>query len=242
MAVTASPQVLPLVAQDCDETALFRKSWTLYDAISAHNHMFHREIYARVGQLLKEQGAGRAVLDLGCGNARFMAPCLHETPPTFYHGVDLSAAALEEAHTHLSGLPDVVLQEADMISALSETGRQYEVIFAGFSVHHLQRAEKEAFFRSCTRVLTPDGIMILVDVVRQEGESREAYLDGYLHTMRTRWTGVPPEALEEACTHVAAHDFPETLSELSRMARDAGLSRTSLLARHDQHHVIVFKH
>ncbi|WP_395745341.1 hypothetical protein [Prosthecobacter sp.] len=41
---------LPLSQED--NTALFRKAWTLYDAISEKNYMFHREIYAHVTGLL----------------------------------------------------------------------------------------------------------------------------------------------------------------------------------------------
>ena len=37
------------------------------------------------------------LLDLGCGNARYLAPCLKRFPPTIYEGVDLSEAALAEA-------------------------------------------------------------------------------------------------------------------------------------------------
>ena len=82
--------------------------------------------------------------------------------------------------------------------------------------------------------------MILVDVVREEHQSREQYLDGYLRMMRTGWTAVPAEQLEEACNHVAAHDFPETLSGLQHMASAAGLTQTRLLVRFGQHHVIAF--
>ena len=61
--------------------------------------MYHQDIYARVEELLRlrnEPGQYR-LLDLGCGNARYLAPCLKRFSPTIYEGVDLSEAALAEA-------------------------------------------------------------------------------------------------------------------------------------------------
>jgi hypothetical protein len=42
----------------------------------------------------------------------------------------------------------------------------------------------------------------MVDVVREENQDRESFLDGYLKFMREKWTKVPPYQLEEACSHV----------------------------------------
>jgi len=234
--------ISPYVAQE-DQTALFRKSWTLYDAISEKNYMFHREIYAEVAKLLNiyhERGSYK-VLDLGCGNARFMAPLLHAYPPAAYDGVDLSSAALMEAKDYLKGLPSVTLHQADMLQALEEHSGLLDVIFTGYAVHHLSSESKQCLFRTCARRLSPGGCLLMVDVARQEEESRESYLQGYIHTMRTQWTEVLPEHLEEACAHVASFDFPETISELNRMARLAGLPNMKLLSRHAQHHTFLFK-
>ena len=59
-----------------DETHLFRTSWSLYDALSEKNYMFHREIYALIANLLQQrrERGGYSMIDLGCGNTRFLAP------------------------------------------------------------------------------------------------------------------------------------------------------------------------
>lgn len=229
-------------AVNSDETALFRQAWTLYDTITAMNYMFHREIYALIADVLRQRHGGSpySLLDLGCGNARFMAPCFQAAPPGRYDGVDLSAAALEEAREHLSSLQQVTLHHQDMLQATRQVEAAFDVIFTSFAVHHLDAETKQQLFHACAARLVPGGALIMVDVVREEGQSREEYLESYLGTMRTRWTEVRPDHLEEACTHVAAFDFPETLSGLGRMAAEAGLSQTRLLQRHDQHHIIVF--
>jgi hypothetical protein len=59
--------------------------------------------------------------------------------------------------------------------------------------------------------------------------------------MRTSWTNVPPELLEQACAHVAAYDFPETLSELIRLGEGAGFGDCRLLERFGRHAVVAFE-
>lgn len=233
---------MTLSAINGDETALFRQAWTLYDTITEMNYMFHQEIYALIANLLAQRHGGRpyAVLDLGCGNARFLAPCFKAAPPSRYDGVDLSAAALEEAREHLAALEQVTLHHQDMLHATRQVDAAFDVIFTSFAVHHLDSAAKQQLFHASAARLAPGGVFLMVDIVREEDQSRQDYLDEYLATMRTRWTAVRPDHLAEACMHVAAFDFPETFSELARMAAAAGLSQTRLLERHAQHHVIAF--
>jgi SAM-dependent methyltransferase len=225
-----------------DHTALFRKAWTLYDAISEKNYMFHREIYAHVTELLQQRHAQSPyhLLDLGCGNARFLAPCLKAAPPESYDGVDLSASALDEARTYLKGIANTALHHKDILQAVEDTDSAFDIIFSGFAVHHLDAAGKQSLFKACAERLAPGGSLILVDVVREEGQTREQYLEGYLHCMRTQWTGVLPEHLDEACAHVAAYDFPETLADLTQMAREAGLTAPQQISRYQQHYILRF--
>lgn len=225
------------------ETALFRTSWSLYDAITEHNCMSHREIYAIVASVLGglQSHGPCSILDLGCGNARFLAPCLRAHPPLRYHGVDLSPAALDEARVHLAGIENVTLQHGDMLEAATTSKHPHNVVFTGFAVHHLDALEKQALFYACSRTLAPGGRFLMVDVAREEGETREAYLVRYLRMVRTQWTAIPPEQREEACTHIAAHDFPATLGELFHMAAVAGFAQSRALGRFGDHHVLEFQ-
>jgi len=227
-----------------ESTAIFTRSWSLYDLITEHNYMFHNEIYAEVARLLKlRDDAGRyRLLDLGCGNARYLAPCLRQSPPTLYEGVDLSEAALIEARGYLADLPDcsITLTHGDLLTAAQSTGKTWDVIFTGFAVHHLTSADKAHFFEAAGRCLSEQGWLILVDVVREENQSRADYLQGYLKCMRDTWVKVPPDQLEEACTHVHDHDYPEYFSTLQTMAAAAGLKASRIVNRYGQHHILLF--
>lgn len=206
--------------------------------------MSHQEIYARVEYLLSlRDDVGRyCLLDLGCGNARYLAPCLRQSPPAVYEGVDLSEAALMEARGYLTDLSGsaVTLTHGDLLEAVEATGKTWDVIFTGFAVHHLTSADKARFFQTVGRCLAEKGWLILVDVVREENQSREDYLDCYLKWMRDTWSKIPPDQLEEACTHVHDHDYPEYFSTLQEMAAAAGLQANRIVNRYGQHHTLLF--
>lgn len=225
-----------------DHTTLFRNSWSIYDAIAAENYMFHREIYELVTDRLRRrhQSGPYTLLDLGCGNARFLAPSLRAAPPSRYDGVDLSSTALAEARDYLDGLDGISLHEHDMVGFVSLSGSRPDVIFTGYAAHHLPTATKARLFAACAAALAPDGEMLMVDVAREAAQDRDSYIAAYLGLMRGEWTAVPSEMIEEACDHVAAHDFPETLADLFAMATAAGFSRAELLDQHGPHHLMRF--
>ena len=223
--------------------SIFTQSWSTYDLITEYNYMFHREIYATVHNALwlRYDRGPYTLLDLGCGNARYLASCLKECSPLAYEGVDLSEPALREAREYLGKLPgQVTLTHGDMLTAIESTTKIWDVIFTGFAVHHMTSMDKARFFRAAERCLATNGWLIMVDVVREENQSREDYLDQYLKFMREQWNKVPPDQLEEACAHVHDHDYPECLSTLRAMASRAGLQEARVVARHAQHHMILF--
>jgi cyclopropane fatty-acyl-phospholipid synthase-like methyltransferase len=226
-----------------ETTAFFTRTWSVYDQITEHNYMSHREIYAKVAGLLKQRKDFRQyrLLDLGCGNARFLAPVLMQFPPALYQGVDMSETALEEARTYLAGLScPVILTHGDLLEAVETTDSKWDVIFTGFALHHLTHDEKARFFQAAGRCLSDSGWLLMVDVMREENQSREDYLEGYLRDMRERWTQIPPDQLETACEHVATYDYPEYLSTLKEMAKASGLNNSRVISRCGQHYAVLF--
>lgn len=223
---------------------LFRSSWPVYDAIIERNYMFHREIHACVGNVLGARSArgGYALLDLGCGNARLLADTLRTFPPLSYVGVDLSRAALDEAAIQLQELPSVELREQDMLAcALAASPGSVDVVYSSFAIHHLSVADKQRLFRAVAELLTPGGDFLLVDVVREENQTREQYLEKYLRMMQTEWTVIEQQQIEEVCRHVATYDFPETFPALAVMAQAAGFRDVRELGRFRQHWALRFR-
>ena len=225
-----------------DQTTLFRKSWGIYDALAAENYMHHRELTAIVATQLREvsDSGPWSLLDLGCGNARFLAPALPALLPSRYLGVDLSSAAMREAReTYLSGLDRAEFLEADMSEALRVQSGPWEVVYSSFAIHHLQLEAKRELLGLVAAALAPKGRFLWVDVFRRKGEDRETYLEGYLQTMREKWCRVSPADLDAACAHVAEFDFPEPLDDMMALAAQAGFRRAEVLAAFGQHHALL---
>lgn len=223
-------------------TAFFEKAWGLYDAIAAGNHMSHRELYEPVAGHLRQrsEAGGYSLLDLGCGDARFLAPCLHASPPDGYIGVDLSEAAISIARSRLADMPSASWSRADMLQHLAQAQARTDVIFSSYALHHLATAEKRAVFHHAARLLTLGGSVLLIDVVRERDESRDDYIAKYLHRIRNEWKGLTREMMDEACAHVAAFDYPESLATLDALAQDAGLGAGRLHAKFGPHALVEF--
>jgi len=230
-------------AMSSQQTELFRASWSVYDTIIRENYMFHREIHARLREVIAGRAAlgGYSLLDLGCGNASGLAETLRDFPPASYLGVDLSRAALECAARSLAGLPVVELREQEMLTCLATLPPgSADLVYSGFAIHHLPQPDKRRMFEAIAAVRSPGGMFLLVDVVREPGESREQYLESYLRMVATEWPALSAAQVREVRKHVAAHDFPESVPDLVEMASQAGLIQCRVLARHRQHHAMLF--
>lgn len=217
--------------------------WDTYARVVAENYMYHRELGAAVRGVLEKRFASRpfTILDLGCGDAATFAPLLDGLPVASYRGADLSAAALAIAGENLSNLGCLVdLRHADMMDELINAPAQ-DLIYASFALHHFETAAKEKFFRHVAERLTPDGVFVLVDVVREEGESLPDYLEsytGWIRNGRTSLTGAEHDAI---CDHIRNNDLPEAVSTLDGFATSAGMKRIGIAEPHKWHRMLVFE-
>lgn len=220
----------------------FFETWSIYRKIVAANNMFHREIYADVKKLLSGLDSGFSLLDLGCGDAACLAPVLADLPIAHYQGVDLSETALSLAAENLRALPGTIgLQRADLLQALLDSEARYDVVFSSFAVHHLSLPQKTAFFQVAHSRLNENGMLLLIDTVREEEEDLPAYLNAYCAWLRQDWIGIEPEEKDIACRHIIDNDFPEDLGTLQAISRQAGFGDCRELSRYRWHHVLCFQ-
>jgi SAM-dependent methyltransferase len=135
----------------------------------------------------------------------------------------------------------VELQEKDLMEALSSGDEPFDVVFTSFAVHHLQTPEKAEFFRQAARRVAPGGLLVMIDVMREEGEGRAAYLQRYIGRARAHWTKLTEDALAAVCRHIDDRDFPETPSALTRMAGEAGFGALTILPPYGDHHTLIWQ-
>lgn len=206
-----------------DEVADFFTSWEVYRCVLEADCMEHRQIYGAVHELLAQRREPYALLDLGCGDADAIARAMEGTTVATYVGIDCAAPALELAREALSGIvSEVDLQIGDLMDAIETPGEQFDVILVSFALHHFQDDEKRHFLAAARERLKPGGDLLLIDVVRKPGESREDYLDRYVSLVRT-WP-VDSDKQEKIVEHVTGFDYPAPIDLEPQWARDLGFN------------------
>ena len=107
----------------------------------------------------------RSVLDLGCGDGRLAALVLDQRPGVEeVVAVDASAAMLGHARRRFAGDRRVDVREWNLDDPLTPLGA-FDVVIAGFSIHHLEDGRKKALFGEIARQLNPDGLFANLEVV-----------------------------------------------------------------------------
>ena len=222
---------------------LFKQNWLTYKTIIDENYMFHREAIAQTRLCLSASFANKSitVLDLGCGDASNVAKVLQGFNIEFFCGYDLSAMALTLAEENIAVLtPNFQLHCQDMLKGVAEKVAEFDWVFSSYSLHHFQRVDKAALFRSVFSALREGGSFMLLDTVREE-ETLQDYYDHYLSYVSENWQALSPEEIQRISDHVRSSDFPEHTQDLQSMAWAAGFDDMNVLAKHNWHQLMVFK-
>ncbi|NTU57879.1 MAG: methyltransferase domain-containing protein [Chlorobiaceae bacterium] len=220
-----------------DPIYIFRKTWGTYQKVIRHNLMFHREITEAARRLLKSRPGPLNVIDLGCGDAAHIGKILEPGQVAEYCGCDLSPYALDVARNNLIPFGiRVNLLCRDMIAVLKEAPENhFDLVYSGYALHHLPIEAKQAFFTESRRILRENGCVILVDVMREEGNSRPEYLDNYNGAVATQWLALTPDERDQVQEHIRNCDFPETPGILQSLAENAGLNQCRRLEKRTWH-------
>jgi SAM-dependent methyltransferase len=205
------------------------RAWDLYDRIGAGNYMRHREIADALRGALRARPGPLRVLDLGCGDGGMSRRVFAESDVVRFVGVDTSAAALERfARGPAPGArPEAVhrdLVHATLAEALrAQPASGVDVVHAGYVLHHYPAAEKPPLLDEIARVLAPGGWLLWTDLVRDEGEDRDAYLARSAASIRASWDALSPGEREETVDHMRDSDFPEPASWMAEQLARRGV-------------------
>lgn len=207
--------------EQVDEVASFFSGWDVYRAVLEADCMEHRAIYAAVHDILAQRNEPYSLLDLGCGDAEAIGWAMRGTKVEAYVGIDCAAPALELARSTLADfVPTVDLHVGDLMEALEAPGELFDVILVSFALHHFQDDEKQHFLEVARDRLKPGGDLLLIDVVRRPGESREEYLARYVALVES-WP-IDDDKKDKIVAHVTGFDYPAQIDVEPQWARDLG--------------------
>ena len=212
-------------AANDDPSALFAKEWQVYRKIYENDYLAHKALI-NIAKLWLSEAAGAPpnLIDLGCGDGLVAHSLLENRPFQSYIGVDGSAQALALAKSELAPYGDrIALYEADFRDYLSTTGPACcDVLLVSFALHHLIDSEKAIFLRDSRRAIAEGGLLILIDLLRPEQESRVDYLERLCLEADHTWTALEAEERSMAIQHIREHDHPAQLSDLRYWSDQSG--------------------
>ena len=117
----------------------------------------------------------------------------------------------------------------------------FQLIYSSYAIHHLQDSEKKQLLTDACRRLAKGGIIIIIDVFRKEGRSRDEYLDSYINWMAESWTAISLAGKELIWEHVRQFDFPTTIGFITACAAELGLTIIEHFSPDGRHHMLTLK-
>ena len=227
---------------DISVIELFQKSWNSYQKILDHNYMFHQEIYSAAKDFIQANARQPlTILDVGCGDASQSLRLFEGCDVVEYVGCDLSPFALVLAKQNLAPLhAQVTLIQEDMISCMQQLDRKFDVILSSYVLHHCSLAQKQAFFELAAGLLSDQGMLIHIDLVSSDTETRTQFIENYLDYACKHWSQLAPAELQAIAKHVNAYDFPEPTASLNALASRVDLAELKQIPRHTWHQATVF--
>lgn len=215
---------------------LFERQWSSYRAVLEHDLMEHRAVAAATEAALRGWLAQRpaeapapALLDLGCGDLALLAPLLRALPLRRYTGLDLTPQVLPLAQQALGAVAyGCHWREGDLLRwAEGRDGAdpaldQPDILHSAFAIHHLRSAQKQAFLEGARQRIRPGGVFLWVDVFRESGESREAYMARYVNRIRAGWPQLSAAQKQQVIEHLSQWDHPAERLSIQAVAEAAG--------------------
>lgn len=209
---------------DVDRVKEVFEQWAMYDAVVRADYMCHAELEKALGEWAAAYGRPLSIVDLGCSDAWLATHAFRHANVAHYLGVDLAESSIERARGNLAiwpGRTELVCGNlADVLAAQPDDSAN--TVLASYSLHHFSTGDKLKLIGEIRRLLMLGGVFLWIDAVRDEGESRDEYIDRLTQVMSNDWDDLTVEQRERGVTHVRTSDFPETKSWMLEHVEAAG--------------------
>ena len=124
----------------------------------------HKNLHARLAELMGTEGQPARVLDLGCGFGKSTMPIAERFPEASVEGVDFSAPCLRLAAVaaQQAGVPNVRYRQADAANTRFPD-ESFDLVTSTMLLHELPPKAVEGVLSEAQRVLQPGGRMVHLD-------------------------------------------------------------------------------
>jgi len=215
-------------AENTKEVRKFFQNWKLYRKLVENNCLAHRQAYGTLREFLKKRFRKKSfsLIDLGCGDAQFMAAVLRGFSVKRYTGVDITGAALLLAKRNTAGL---VCEKKFVLGDFCDEikrERGADVIWLSLALHHLSFSQKADFFKRCEKACAPGGVLLVFDLTLREAKDRDDFISSWACR---HFKALTQKEFLLHKKHVSENDFPEKFSTYAALAAKSGFSRARLL-------------
>lgn len=138
----------------------FSKNYTK-DMIACVPH--YLELLSSFVNCLPEKFKPKSILDLGCGNGNVSALLMQKFPDATYTLVDASSEMINLCRKQFSSYN--VIYVNNYFRDFSFIIDKYELVVAGFSLHHCDEVEKQSIFNNIYKSLKKGGVFSYSDLM-----------------------------------------------------------------------------
>ena len=213
-----------MAAPDLNRVKEVFEQWAMYEAIITHDYMHHAKLVQGIAAWAVEYKTPLRIIDLGCSDAWLASRGFRNANVEQYVGVDLSESSIERARDNVAIWPGRAnLVCGNLLDLLTEQpDASANTMLASYSLHHFSTADKLTIIDEVWRILVLGGAFLWIDAVRNDTESREAYIERLTYAMSHNWTSLTPEQRARGVEHVRTSDFPEMKSWMLEQVSAAG--------------------
>lgn len=187
----------------------FFDAWAIYKKVIENNYMYHDEIIRAVKEKLSDKKS-LSILDLGCGDSYVISNSIVPEQLKNYLGIDISESALDFSKqiliNHKAKIAHIV---GDLLLESVKLNSKFDVVMAGYSIHHLNTEEKDICFSKISDLLTEKGVFIFYDLMSREEETPLEYNTRACNIYKNDWNTMNEVEIEGILSHIMENDCPE---------------------------------
>jgi len=204
---------------------VFNEMSSDYDSVMDRMVPHYRKLIMSIFEYLPETFKPGRIADLGCGNGNPAILASTVYPKASMHLVDASEQMLTLCRKRLA--IDAYEYSHEMFQDLSLQPNSYDLVYACFSLHHLDGPEKQLFFREIFKALKSGGIFASADLfINKEEEFHKTHLKQWREFFESN--GLSPDDWVWVMEHYNAYDKPSSFNDQQRWLLEAGFSRVRL--------------
>ncbi len=163
------------------------------------------------------------IVDLGCGDAYWLAVLLADHPAATGDALDFSEPMLARARDRLAPLgARACVHAADLRAPgwAAAVPPAVDVVVSGFAIHHLPDARKRALYGEIFDRLAPGGVFLNVEHVASTTADGERLFDDAMIAFQVASRRAAGEAVDEAAVRAAHLTRPDKADNVLRAVDD----------------------